>query len=148
MILQQKKFTSQERQQHINHVYDVVGYAMQVRKELPCALPEYIYQEAFADLVRSANLPLHKEYVYHPIFRGKPMQSFIRMDFFMPRTGGDIIIEAKAIDTLTQHERVQLFRYMVASSTPYGLLVNFATYPFPQIERYYFDPSDMTVSAF
>lgn len=64
------------------------------------------------------------------------------------RDGGNIIVEAKAIEFLTKKERAQLFGYMVGTGYPFGLLVNFATYPRPVIERYYFDKNDMTLTAF
>jgi len=148
MILGKKNLSKEERQRHINYVYDIVGLVIDIRKELPCALPEYIYQEAFAQAVREANLPIYKEYKHYPIFRGKPMKSHVRMDFMIPREGGNIIVEAKAIEKLTSHERSQLFSYMVATGFPYGLLVNFASYPHPTVERYLFDSSDMTLTAF
>lgn len=64
------------------------------------------------------------------------------------RSRGNIIVEAKAIEVLTKKERSQLFGYMVGTGFPIGLLVNFATYPKPTIERYYFDKKDMTLTAF
>ena len=64
------------------------------------------------------------------------------------RADGNIIVEAKAIEELTKKERAQLFGYMVGTGYPYGLLVNFSTYPKPTVERYYFDKGDMTLTAF
>ena len=121
---------------------------MDVCKQLPCSLPEYIYQEAFATVLSNHNINPNKELRYHPMFNGKEMQSFLKMDFMIEREGGNIIVEAKALENLTKKERSQLIGYMVGTGYPYGLLVNFANYPTPWIERYYFDKRTMTISVF
>lgn len=121
---------------------------MDVCRQLPCGLPEYIYQEAFAKTLKKNNIDPHKEYRYHPMFDGEKLEAFIKMDFMVERQRGNIIIEAKAIEKLSSKERAQLFGYMVGTGSPIGLLVNFATYPKPTIERYYFDKKDMTLTAF
>ncbi len=131
-----------------DYVYDVVGYAMDVCRQLPCGLPEYIYQEAFAKVLTKHNINPHKEYQYHPTFDGEPLQAYLKMDFMVERERGNIIIEAKAIEKLSNRERSQLFGYMVGTGYPIGILVNFATYPKPTIEKYYFDRKDMTITAF
>lgn len=148
MLLPNRDITDAERQHHIKHVYDIVGYAMDVCIQLPCSLPEYIYQEAFATVLKSHNIDPHKELRYHPIFNGVEMESYLKMDFMVEREGGNIIVEAKAVNELTKVERGQLFGYMVGTGFPYGLLVNFANYPKPRIERYYFDKDTMTLIAF
>lgn len=130
------------------YVYDIVGYAMDVCRQLPCGLPEYIYQEAFAKVLTKHNINPNKEFVYHPMFDGEPLKAYLRMDFMIEREKGNIIVETKAIEKLTGHERSQLFGYMVGTGYPIGLLINFATYPIPQVEKYYFDKKDMTMTAF
>ncbi len=148
MLLPSREISDAERQHHVNHVYEVVGYAMDVCKQLPCSLPEYIYQEAFAIVLNSHHINPHKEFRFHPIFNNGEMESYLKMDFMVEHEGGNIIVEAKALEELTKRERSQLFGYMVGTGFPYGLLVNFANYPFPKIERYYFDKASMTLVAF
>lgn len=89
-----------------------------------------------------------KEYRHHPVFHGVQLEAFLKMDIMIERERGNIIIECKAIDKISAHERQQLFSYMIATGFPIGILVNFANYPHPYIERYYFDKSDMTLTAF
>lgn len=149
MLLDSKKNLDPVLHQSLkDYVYDVVGYAMDVCRQLPCGLPEYIYQEAFAKTLRKHGIDPHKEYQYHPYFDGEPLDAYLKMDFMVERGRGNIIVEAKAIEKLSNHERSQLFGYMVGTGFPIGLLVNFATYPKPTIERYYFDKKDMTITAF
>ena len=81
----------------------------------------------------------HKEYRHYPTFEGKQLESYLKMDFMVEKSRGNIIVETKAIENLGPHERQQLFSYMIGTEFPIGILVNFATYPKAQIEKYYFD---------
>lgn len=149
MLLPQKKDLPKELHDQLRqYVYDIIGYAMDVTKQLPCGLPEYLYQEAFAKTLSKNGIEPHKEYMYHPVYDGEPLESYLKMDFMVERSRGNIIVEAKALEKLTNKERSQLFGYMVGTGFPIGLLINFATYPKPRIERYYFDKRDMTLTAF
>jgi len=149
MLLPQKKDLPKELHEELRqYVYDIVGYVHYVCKQLPCGMAEYLYQEAFAKTLSKNGIDPHKEYRHYPIFDGEPLESYQKMDFMIERDRGNIIVEAKAIEKLTNHERSQLFGYMVGTGFPIGLLVNFATYPHPTIERYYFDKRDMTLTAF
>lgn len=149
MLLPSKKdFPKELHDQLRQYVYDVIGYCMDVTKQLPCGLPEYLYQEGFAKILTKNGIDPHKEYIHHPLFDGEPMESYFKLDFMIERNRGNIIVEAKAIEKLTNKERSQLFGYMVGTGFPIGLLVNFSNYPKPIIERYYFDKRDMTLTAF
>jgi len=149
MILKQKDTIDPKLKDELReYVYDLVGYMMDVVKELPCGLPEYVYQEALGKVLKARGVVAHKEYQHHPMFMGEPMDSFIRMDFMIERSRGNVIIECKAIENIGPHERQQLFSYMIGTGFPIGILVNFAHYPSTYIERYYFDKKDMTITAF
>lgn len=76
MLLPSKILSDTERNKLITYVYDIVGYAMDVCRQLPCGLPEYIYQEAFAKRLESRGINSHKEWQYHPSFDGSPLQFF------------------------------------------------------------------------
>ena len=148
MLLPSKELDKPLHESLVNYTYDLVGMVMSVCKQLPCGLPEYVYQEAFAKTLMAAGIDPHKEWQYHPLFNGEPMNAYLKPDFMVERERGNIIIECKALEFLTKKERQQLFGYLVGTGFPIGLLVNFATYPHPTIERYYFDKKDMTLTAF
>lgn len=131
-----------------NFTFDIIGCIMEVTKELPCALPEYIYQEALNKVLFEHNINAQKEFIFHPSFHGEQMNAFFRMDFMIEKNDKNIIIECKAIEKITKNERIQLFSYLIGTGFPIGILVNFAHYPHPYIEKYYFDKSDMTITNF
>lgn len=131
-----------------DYVYDIIGLLCQVCNELPNGMPEYIYQEALKQVFDDAGIMVEKEYRHHPLFRGKPLQSFFKMDFMVPRPKGNIIIECKAIEKLTNTEYQQLFSYMIGTGFPIGILVNFHSYPHATIQKFYYDTADNTITAF
>ena len=131
-----------------DYVYDVVGVIQDVHNELPQGMPEYLYQEALSIALNQAGIKAEKEYVYHPVFRGEPLKSFLKMDLMIPRERGNIIIECKAIDKLTPTEYQQLFSYMMGTEFPIGLLVNFHSYPKITLHKFYYDRKDKTITSF
>ena len=93
-------------------------------------MAEYLYQEAFAKTLSKNGIDPHKEFRRSPMFDGEPLESYQKMDFMIERSRGNIIVEAKAMEKLTNKERSQLFGYMVGTGFPIGLLVNFATHAY------------------
>ena len=148
MIFTQKELSPQLSEQLKDYVYDLIGYIFFVYKELPCGFPEYIYQEALATIFSENEVPFKKEFKYHPFFKGKTLKSFFKMDFLVMRSKGNIIIECKAIEKIGERERHQLFSYLTGTQFPIGILVNFSTYPKAEIEKYYFDKNDGTITPF
>lgn len=149
MIFKQKEsFDAETKRQLKEYVYDIVGYLYEVYKSLPCGLPEYVYQEALSLLLVENGIDPHKEYKVHPTFKGRELEAFMKLDMMIERSKGNVIIECKALETLGSHERQQLFSYLIGSGFPVGILVNFGSYPNIQIEKYYFDKRDMTITAF
>lgn len=149
MIFNQKEnFDPKLKKQLQEYVYDIVGYIQEVYKELPNGMPEFIYQEALGSLLEDARLNPEKEYRHHPVFKGKTMESYLKMDFMVPRSRGNIIIECKAIEQLTGKEYHQLFSYMIGTGFPIGIICNFHSYPRVQIHKFYYDRVDNTLTAF
>ena len=148
MIYTNKELPQQLREQLKQSVYWIVGHLFTVYKELPCGFPEYIYQEAL-DMVLSENDIHHKkEFYFHPIFKGRTLKSYFKCDFLVESSMGNVIIECKAIEKIGEMERHQLFSYLTGTLFPIGILVNFSSYPFAEVEKYYFDKTDGTITAF
>lgn len=136
------------RSQLIEYCYPIIKCLIEVHKDLGRGMPEYIYQEACKISFDENQFVSHKEYVYHPTFHGKRLESFLRMDFIVERDFGNVIIESKAIKEITDKEQYQLFNYLRGTSFPIGILVNFGTWPKAQIQRYYFDKQTGIIRPF
>ena len=148
MIFKQKELPPQLTEQLKEYVYDIIGCLFKVYKELPCGFPEYIYQEALGIIFTENGVSYKKEFIFHPNFNGKPLSSYFKMDFMLERSQGNIIIECKAVEYLGERERHQLFSYLSGTQFPIGILVNFSTYPKAEIEKYYYDRNDGTITPF
>ena len=148
MIFTSKDLSPQMREQLKKYVYDVIGYLFKVYKELPCGFPEYMYQEALEIILSENHVPHKKEFIFHPVFYEKTLSSYFKLDFMLERSKGNIIIECKAIETLGEWERHQLFSYLCGTQFPIGILVNFSSYPKAEIEKYYYDKNDGTITPF
>ena len=74
--------------------YDVVGAIYAVHGELGPGLNESCYQEGLQIELTERGIPFVKEMAFHPIYRGKEMESLFRLDFLCK---DDIIIECKAV---------------------------------------------------
>ena len=149
MIFNSKKqFSSALQQQLKDYVHPIVGVIHQVYKELPNGMPEYVYQEALELAFQQAEIDVVKEYIHHPEFRGNTLRSFLKMDLMIPGNRGNVIIECKAIDKITNTEYQQLFSYLFATKFPIGILVNFHSYPHIGLQKFYYDKSDNTITPF
>ena len=126
------------RQELVTACYSIVGCLHEVYKQLGAGLPEYIYQEALTKQMVKLGLKVHKEYPFHPLFNGEPLEAYLKMDLVVESAVGNIIVECKALTQLTEKEHYQIFGYLRATKFPIGILVNFGTDRRAQIERYHY----------
>lgn len=138
MQISREPIDSALRNQLINYVYDIVGCIHIVHQDLGSGMPEYVYQEALYKCLMSRGFVVVKEYAHHPLFMGKPLDAYIKMDLLVQNPQGNIIIEAKAISKLTDKEVYQTFGYLRGTGFPIAILVNFGSYPRAEIHRYYY----------
>ena len=127
-----------KRQMLTDACYDLVGCLHEVYKELGSGLPEYIYQEAVAKMLKAKGLTFHKEMKFHPSFLGEPLEAYLKMDLVVESSVGNIIVECKALTQLTEKEHYQTFGYLRATHYPIAILVNFGTDRRAQIERFHY----------
>ena len=89
-------------------------------------------------------IPFKKEYYFQVSFHGHPLEHKHYMDFLCK---GNVAVECKAISALSVEQRQQLWNYMRLTNTPIGILFNFAPVK-DQCEKYYYDVTTKTISAF
>ena len=69
-----------KRQELKEFCYGIIGCMQEVHNQLGAGLPEYIYQEALATELTANGYTIHKEFEYHPVYKGKELKSHLRMD--------------------------------------------------------------------
>ena len=125
-------------------VYDIVGCCQEVHREKGPELTEYVYQDCLKMALDDVQIPYKKEYHFHPTFRGRTIDSTLRVDFFCK---DKVFLECKAIGEISFHERIQLTNYMRNAGVRIGILYNFAPIK-AECEKFYLDTATNTLYYF
>ena len=102
-------------------VYQIIGAAMEVHRELNWGLLEPVYNEALHLELLDRGIGNEREVAIECYYKHHLMEKHYQMDIVV----GDIIIELKSVDDLCSAHRAQLFNYLRLTKKPIGLLINF-----------------------
>ncbi len=104
--------------------YKIIGCAMNVHKELGCGFLEAVYHEALEHEFEIAKIPYVREQKINITYKGKILETNYRVDFIC---FDSIIVELKALKTLSGIDKAQIINYLKATKLEKGLLINFGT---------------------
>ena len=102
--------------------YKIIGAAMEVHRQLGCGFLEPVYQEAFALEMKSREIPYSRELKFPVSYKGQRLQNHYRPDFIC---FDSVIVELKALSSLSSVEESQLINYLKVTGYHTGLLLNF-----------------------
>ncbi len=103
-------------------VFRLVGFCLEIHRELGKGHDEVIYKDALVVELRRARIPFDRELEYELSYKGVVLPHHCRADFVV---WNKILFEAKAIEMLTDAHVKQVLNYLAASKLELGLLVNF-----------------------
>lgn len=103
-------------------VYSIVGACMEVHKELGNGFLEGIYQEALEVEFIKQKIPFEREKQLEVCYKGKILKKNYFADFVCNQ---NIIVEMKAVKSITEEHSAQIFNYLKATGLQLGVLVNF-----------------------
>ena len=105
-----------------DEVFKLVGFGMEIHRELGKGHDEVIYKDALVVELNRAVIPFAREMPYEVTYKGLILPHRYFADFVI---WDKILFEAKAIEKLTDSHVKQVLNYLAASQLELGLLVNF-----------------------
>ena len=102
--------------------YNIIRACISVHKELGCGFLEAVYQEALSIEFRNYSIPFSQETSLDIYFRNIKLNKKYIADFICY---DKIILELKAISTITTEHEAQLLNYLKATELKLGILINF-----------------------
>ncbi len=106
----------------------IIGAAMEVHTEFGPGFLESVYQEAMAREFKDRSIPFVQQLELPIHYKGERMSTYFRADFIC---FNDVVVELKAISTLTGVDEAQLLNYLKTTGIERGLLFNFGA---PRLE--------------
>jgi len=105
-------------------VYEIVGAAIEVHRELGEGFFEAVYQEALEIELEAKGIPFQAQKPLPIYYKGRRLKK----EYIADVIGHDqIVVELKALDRLTKKEESQLLNYLKATRLRVGVLVNFGS---------------------
>jgi GxxExxY protein len=102
-------------------VYAIVGCALEVLNVRGHGLHEKIYENCLCVEFRLRNIP-YTQQQRHPVsYKGEVVGEYIP-DLVVEQK---LIVDAKTIDRITDHERGQMLNYLRITNLPVGVILNF-----------------------
>ena len=105
-----------------DETFKILGLCMEVHKILGKGHSESVYGDALEYEFKLNNIPYEREKQDNIPYKDIILPRYFFSDFTV---FGQIILEIKAIQTLTSGEVKQTLNYLAASKNKIGLLVNF-----------------------
>jgi GxxExxY protein len=106
-------------------VYNIIGAAIEVHKELGSGFLESVYEEAMVIESNERQIPCETQ-VKVPIYYKTRK---LKKEFIADYIGyGKIVVEFKCIRKLTNIEEAQILNYLKATKMKVGLLINFGSH--------------------
>ncbi|MBX3736798.1 MAG: GxxExxY protein [Candidatus Didemnitutus sp.] len=99
-----------------------VNAALAVHRALGPGLLESAYEECLAIELMSLGLSVERQKSIPLVYRGRTIDAAYRLDLIV---NGQLLIEAKAVESLAPVHRVQVATYLRLLHLPLGLLINF-----------------------
>ena len=102
-------------------VYEIIGCAMEVLNEIGHGYHEKPYENALVVEFGFRGIPYQQQPQFDIVYKG------VHVGVYIPDliAYGDIVIDAKVIDRITDRERGQILNYLKTTGARVGLIINF-----------------------
>ncbi len=107
-----------------DEVYQIIGAAIEVHKELGPGFLESVYEEALVYESMQRHIPHDTQVKLLIYYKGQKLKK----EFIADYIGFEkILVELKCIPKLTKLEEAQIINYLKATGLKVGLLINFGS---------------------
>jgi GxxExxY protein len=104
-----------------NETQQIIGFSFEILNEVGHGLNEKIYENSLTVAFKSAGVAFDQQRRFPVLFRGQQVGEFVP-DLI---AFGSVIVDAKVIDRITDHERGQMMNYLRITKLRVGLILNF-----------------------
>ena len=115
-------------------VFEIIGAAIEVHKEMGHGFLEAVYQEAIQIEMARRKIPFDSQKSLRIRYKDQTLKKEYIADFICY---GKIITELKALDELSGREEAQILNYLKATGLRVGLLINFGSHGKLRVETVY-----------
>jgi len=112
--------------------YRIIGACFEVYQEKGCGFLEPVYQECMEIELGLQQIPFVAKHPLRLAYKSHPLRHTYEPDLVC---FDKVVVELKAVSTLTDEHRAQLLNYLNASGLDVGMLVNFGHYPGLEYQR-------------
>jgi GxxExxY protein len=105
-----------------DEVYQIIGLCMEVHRVLGRGMDEVVYKDALEEEFRRAGITFAREVSCEVSYKGVILPHCYFADFVVM---DKIILEVKAVQSLTSSHIKQTMNYLAVSKLKLGILVNF-----------------------
>ena len=106
---------------HGELVYSIVGCAIEVLREVGHGLHEKPYENGLVVEFGLRGIGCEQQRRFDVLFKGVQISEFVP-DLI---AGGAVVVDAKVIDRITDHERGQMLNYLRITKLRVGVILNF-----------------------
>lgn len=114
-------------------VYAIVGASIEVHQVLGHGFLEPVYQEALEIELEERAIPFSPQEPLRISYKTRRLKKEYIADFVC---FGKVIVEIKALDTLSGKEEAQILNYLKATGLRVGVLINFGSHGRLQWKRF------------
>ena len=104
-----------------NEVYAVVGCAIEVLNVRGHGLHEKVYENCLCIEFRLHDIPYSQQERHQVLYKGELVGEYVP-DLVVQRK---LIVDAKTVERITDHERGQMLNYLHITALPVGVILNF-----------------------
>jgi GxxExxY protein len=99
----------------------IIGCAFEVLNELGHGLNEKLYENSLVVEFKLSGIAFDQQRHFEVLYKGEHVGEFVP-DLI---AFGQVVVDAKCIDRITDHERDQTLNYLRITGLPVGLILNF-----------------------